>query len=112
MGINVEELTLREIREIQAIAAAPSLSPKGHGVCLVIADRGHVWVGDCTVDADWCHIEDARAVRRWGTSSGLNELASKGPLPETVLDDAASLSVSRRAVIALVPVKDRKQWTT
>lgn len=76
---------------------------ENHGLALVVADRGFVWVGKTTTDPDWVHITAARAVRRWGTSEGLNELAGKGPLTNTRLDAAADLKVSRKALIAIIP---------
>lgn len=74
-----------------------------HGLCLVVADRGFVWVGETETSDDWVHIKQARAVRRWGTTKGLNQLAKQGPLSATQLDAAADLKVSRRALIALIP---------
>lgn len=83
----------------------------GLGRVLVVADRGHVWAAqDATFDADFIRLKKARAVRRWGTSEGLNELAQKGPLPNTRLDAAADVLVSRRALIAVVPCEAEK-WT-
>lgn len=81
------------------------------GYAIVIADRGHVWVGATTVTNDWVTIADARAIRRWGTTQGLNELAQKGPLAETKLDAASTVRVSRKAVIALIPTESAK-WTS
>ena len=75
------------------------------GYAIVIADRGHSWVGEVEVTTDWVTITDARAIRRWGTSSGLNQLANEGPQAETKLDAAATVRVSRRAVIGLVPTE-------
>lgn len=62
---------------------AVDLDPINHGLSLIVADRGHVWVGSVTEDQStyWITIEGARAVRRWGTAEGLNELATKGPRP-------------------------------
>lgn len=82
---------------------------ENHGFALVVADRGFVWVGKTVAtDADWVHITGARAVRRWGTSEGLNELAAKGPLPNTRLDAPADLKVSRKALIAIIPCEAEK----
>jgi hypothetical protein len=83
----------------------------GLGRALVVADRGFVWAAeDVTLDDDFARLKNARAVRRWGTSEGLNELAKKGPLPNTRLDAPADLLVSRRALIAVVPCEADK-WT-
>lgn len=69
--------------------AAPALS-------IVVADRGHVWVGevgDHGPDVAWVKIAKARTVRRWGTKQGLNQLALEGPTPNTILDAPADLTV-------------------
>lgn len=81
---------------------------ENHGLALVVADRGFVWVGEATTTEDWVEIKGARCVRRWGTKEGLNELALKGPLSETRLDAAADLKVSRKALIAIIPCEAEK----
>ena len=91
-----------------AAVAGPAGDFSGHAIAF--ADRGFVWVGDCHVDGDWLRIKGARAVRRWGTTEGLNELAQKGPLPKTRLDAAADILVSRKALIGLIPTEAAK-WT-
>lgn len=81
---------------------------EAHGLVLVVADRGFVWVGETVTTEDWVEIKNARCVRRWGTSEGLNELAAKGPLPTTKLDAPADLKVSRKALIAIIPCEAAK----
>ncbi len=44
-----------------------------------------------------------RVVRRWGTSRGLMELANKGPLEATVLED---LGVMRHHLLSEITVFD------
>lgn len=81
---------------------------EAHGLALVVADRGFVWVGEAVTTEEFVEIKQARCVRRWGTSEGLNELALKGPLPNTKLDAAADLKVSRKALIAIIPCEAEK----
>ncbi len=105
-------MTTLTIEQAVAIAAvlngnAPKCATENHGHAIVVADRGHVWVGDATTDDKWCHIKGARAIRLWGTTNGLNQLANEGPLSGTKLDAAADLRVSAKAVIAIIPTKDR-----
>lgn len=69
---------------------------------IVILDRGFVYVGDVTTEPDWCLIENASCVRRWGTKKGLGELAANGPLSNTVLDPAGTVRAPMRAVIAML----------
>lgn len=77
--------------------------PIDHGLAIVIADRGWVFVGQVKSDYEFVTITGARCVRRWGTSEGLGELATKGPRPNTVLDAPADMKVAARALIAIVP---------
>jgi hypothetical protein len=79
---------------------------QNHGLCLVIADRGHVWVGETVTVDDLVIIAGARIVRRWGTQRGLNQLANEGPLPNTQLDDPALVKLNRRAMINIIPCKE------
>jgi len=72
------------------------------GLQIVVLDRGWVFVGRVTIADDWCVIEDASNVRRWGTSRGLGELAAEGPRPGTILDPAGTVRAPLRAVIALL----------
>jgi hypothetical protein len=84
-----------------------------HGkLCIVVADRGNVWVGQVFDGArhGWLKLTSARVVRRWGTSEGLNELATKGPRPQTRLDAVATVLVPERAVIAIIPCEP-SAWT-
>ena len=82
-----------------------------HGKQIVVLDRGFVYVGDVTTDADWCVIEGASCVRRWGTSKGLGELAASGPLENTVLDPAGTVRAPMRAVIGMLKCEAEK-WPT
>lgn len=81
---------------------------EAHGLVLVVADRGFVWVGQAVTTEEWVEITGARCVRRWGTSEGLNELAMKGPLTNTRLDAPADLKVARKALIAIIPCEAEK----
>ena len=79
-----------------------------HGLQLVVLDRGFVYVGEVTTNADWCVIRNARNVRRWGTTEGLGQLALHGPLAETVLDATGTVRAPMRAVIALIACNQAK----
>ena len=79
-----------------------------HGLQLVILDRGFVYVGDVKTDSDWCVVVNAKNVRRWGTTKGLGQLALKGPLPNTQLDDTGTVRAPMGAVISLIACNQRK----
>ncbi|MFC5346289.1 hypothetical protein ACETK8_15895 [Brevundimonas staleyi] len=108
--MNDTTLTPEAAPEAPAADAVIPVS-SGMGRHLAVADRGHVWAAeDVMFDDDFARLKNARAVRRWGTSEGLNELAQKGPRPNTRLDAAADVLVSRRALIALIPC-EAETWT-
>jgi hypothetical protein len=58
---------------------------------IYVCERGFVLVGRPRPQlpgdsALFVTLDDVAVVRRWGTSSGLGELASEGPKGDTVLD--------------------------
>ena len=106
--MNLDELTIGQARQLSALFGTNDLSDghlKDEGLCLVVADRGHVWVGRTKTDASRAYIEHGRIVRIWGTTRGLNELAASGPLSGTKIDAEApsEVRVERRAIIAIIP---------
>ena len=113
----IESLTIGQAREaiergkeIEKIIGGAPVSPipcsrPGKGFSapqIIILDRGFVYVGDVTIDADWVTISNARNVRRWGNSKGLGELAKSGPLKDSVLDPAGTVRAPMRALIGLI----------
>ena len=79
------------------------------GFAIVVLDRGFVYVGDVTVDDDWCVIENARNIRKWGTTKGLGQLALEGPTSETILDQAGVVRAPKRALIHLIET-EASRW--
>ena len=75
------------------------------GTAIVVLDRGFVYVGKVTVDDDWCIIESANNIRRWGTTKGLGELVN-GPTKLTELDTVGNVRAPMRAVISIIDAKD------
>lgn len=108
--MNIEDLTIGQARAIAAMfGTASPATTTDHGACLIVADRGHVWYSPAvTTDGEFATAKDARIVRRWGTSEGVNELANKGPLSETRLDAPATVKVAARAIIAIIPTEASK----
>ena len=102
----IDDLTYGELKSIAAMFASQPLLPSSikHGIQIVVLDRGFVYVGDVTIDADFVYIENASNIRVWGTSKGLGELVD-GPLPTTKLDKVGSVKANRRALIYLIAVK-------
>ena len=79
------------------------------GFCIVVADRGFVYVGKMTWDGEFALVEDARNIRYWGTTKGLGELALGGPNPKTILDPVGAVRIPCRAVINIIET-DEKKW--
>ena len=75
------------------------------GTAIVVLDRGFVYVGKVTVDGDWCIIESAKNIRKWGTTKGLGELVN-GPTKTTELDTVGTVRSPMRAVISIIDTKD------
>ena len=69
---------------------------------IVVAERGWVFVGDCTDNEDGSvTIENTQNIRRWGTSRGLGELVN-GPLTNTKYDPYGTVKTKSIAEIAVV----------
>ena len=64
-----------------------------------------------TVHGDTLTIENAKNVRRWGTSRGLGELAAEGPKADTRLDPTPTVTVPLRALIHLIDCEPAR-WAT
>lgn len=73
------------------------------GISIVIADRGHVWVGPVILADGFATITGGAAVRIWGTTNGLGQLAKLGPTINTVLDAVPTVHVRESAVISYIP---------
>ncbi len=80
------------------------------GWCIVIADRGFVWIGDTVRHGDSVYMANAWNIRQWGTQKGLGELAMEGPKSETEIDPVPAVVIPMRAVIAFIPA-DNALWT-
>lgn len=104
-GPTLQNRPIEETSMVETTGAAIGAKSRS----IVVADRGHVWVGHVTERGpDWVKIEGARVIRRWGTTDGLNQLAAEGPRPNTRLDAPADLDVRAGAVIAIIPCEAAK----
>lgn len=80
----------------------------GSKIKIVILQRGWVMIGRFSQNGAQCVIDDANVVRRWGTSKGLGELASNGPLTSTVLDPTPQVKFHELTVIQVIDCEDEK----
>ncbi len=58
---------------------------------IVVLQRGWVLIGRFERTGDQCFLHDSSAIRIWGTTKGLGELAKDGPKRGTVLDKCNGL---------------------
>ena len=82
------------------------VSPK---IKIAVLTNGFVHVGECSVSDGWLIITNARNIRRWGTETGLGELATKGPRPNSVIDQVGTIEAPIGSVIFLVDC-DPSKW--
>jgi len=89
--MNIDELKIGETKEIAAMFGAQIKSSGSgtinHGLCIVVLDKGFVYVGQLMTDDKFLTITDAKNIRRWGTTRGLGQLAQEGPQTNTALDN-------------------------
>lgn len=72
---------------------------------IVVLQRGWVAVGKYYRDGTDCRLEDAKIIRRWGTTKGLGELALEGPLSDTKLEESGVIRFHLGAEICRMDCK-------
>lgn len=80
---------------------------------IFVMERGFVIIGLAEQNKNdflFWNLTKCGTVRRWGTSAGLGELASKGPLPNTQIDrEPDGTEISKKACYRRIPC-DMKAW--
>lgn len=79
-------------------------------IVIAILQRGWVFVGTFTKDGSECTLSNASNIRRWGTSNGLGELASNGPLENTKLDKVGAVTFNELTTVAMIEC-DQDVWS-
>ena len=82
------------------------------GIRIVVLQRGWVVVGHYYRTGTECRLEDASVIRRWGTTNGLPELASSGPLPETQLEKSKGDIRFHRSAEVLTLDCEESKWAS
>ena len=72
------------------------------GPQIVVLSNRFVYHGNVSTCDTHITIENAKNIRRWGTTTGLGQLAQSGPQPNTVLDPAGSVSAPMSSVNHLI----------
>lgn len=78
---------------------------------IVILQRGWVMVGRMERSGEECKLHNAAVIRKWGTTNGLPELASFGPLPNTVLDKCAGVVDFHCLTVIAAISCDESKWS-
>lgn len=69
---------------------------------IAVLDRGFVYVGLCQINDGTLTITRAQNVRRWGTTTGLGQLALTGPTGATRLDAAGTVHAPVSSLVHLL----------
>lgn len=69
---------------------------------IICCHRGFVFVGMVADSELEVVIRQASCVRKWGTTSGIGEIASNGPTEKTVLDFAGTVRVHPLSVVCRI----------
>ncbi len=115
--MKLDELTLGEIKQLQSMFGSTHKSssdlccdPLNEKMVIVVLQRGWVVVGKYSREGTRCELSPAAVVRRWGTTNGLPELASNGPLSETKLEKASQPIVFHELTTVLILECDESKW--
>ena len=74
----------------------------GEKMQIICCHRGFVFVGMVEDAETEVVIRQALCVRKWGTTSGLGEIAIGGPTDKTVLDFAGTVRVHPLSVVCRI----------
>lgn len=80
---------------------------------IVVLQRGFVVIGRFSQNGTECRIDDGYYIRRWGTTSGLGQLAREGAQTNTVLDRATTIRVHELGIVHSLDVNPQvwsAQW--
>lgn len=116
MKIDIENMTIKEIRELQKLLGSFGTGSQSSvattdidcGVKIAILQRGWVCVGRYIKSGDERRLEGASVIRIWGTTSGLGEIASGGPTNLTKLDPAGTVRFHALAEVASIDCEPKK----
>lgn len=89
-------------------SSQPYVEPSGD-IKIVVLQRGWVMVGRLERDGSECKLKNASVIRTWGTSKGLGEIATNGPLSGTKLDKCGGLvEFDYLTVVAAISCEESK----
>lgn len=89
----------------QEYVRADSVNVSDSPVRIVILQRGWVMVGRYRTEGEMVILENAKVIRKWGTTKGLGELVD-GPIASTVLDPAGHVECHILGVVASISCRE------
>jgi hypothetical protein len=91
--MNIDNLTIGEANQLVKMFGQSNGTGEvvQHGLCIVVLDKGFVYVGELETDGKLMTLRKARNIRRWGTERGLGQLALEGPQDGTALDECGTV---------------------
>jgi hypothetical protein len=93
-------VTINDIKYIPLTEDSP--------IKIVILQRGWVMIGRFKRDGQDCTLTNAHVIRKWGTTSGLGQLAEEGIQSETILDKAGMVQFDYLTVVATIDCNESK----
>lgn len=108
--MNIDDLTLGQIREIQAMACGTRAKSEPTGIekkrVVLVVDRGWIFAGDQSLTGDgYIKLTNAVHVRSW-SGIGFDGMLDQWKSDKVVLKKVDDVEVPRDAVIFRVPVAD------
>lgn len=84
-----------------------SSTPTNLGWRIVVLDRGYIYVGNCSFEAEGrlLLMTSVSNIRLWGTTKGLGELVH-GPTSTTILDTCGNLVIPVGSIISIMEIKE------
>jgi len=82
----------------------------GGNIKIVILQRGWAMVGRFERNGSECKLHNASVIRRWGTESGLGQIAKDGPTGETTLDKCNGIVEFDYLTVVATIACNEKNW--
>lgn len=90
------------------VTESPEADEIDCGIRIAILQRGWVFVGRYFKCGNEVALKTASVIRTWGTTKGIGEIASSGPLSATKLDPAGIVRFNSLVEVASVQCDDSK----
>ena len=96
--MSINDITLGEAKQLASLfskeTAANITAASGkesHGKCIVVLDKGFVYLGDLSTDSNWLYIDNATNIRKWTGGHGLSWYAENGFSEDIILDNSGDV---------------------